>query len=295
MIKFLQTQITGIGDPFILLYKDTYYHYSTSAKDGFLVYTSKDLFEWENKGYCYQNSKVGSKDFWAPEVYHYKGDFYMFLSAYNDHHKRLMISVAKSHSPLGPFEDVYDRPTFDFDYAAIDASLYIENDRVYMFYARDCSENVVDGIHKSEIYGVELTDDLLSLKGQPIKLLSPEGPYETRDKDWQWNEGPSLLKEGDTYFMTYSTNCFLDKHYAVSYATSKSPLGPYVKAKENPILSYIDGYISGPGHNAFFETREGLKMTSFHVHTHMDMPSGDRTTCFCAYDIENNKLVINYK
>lgn len=296
MASILQTNITQIGDPFILVHEGMYYHYSTSSKDGFKVYTSTNLKNWEMNGYCYRDSKVGIGDFWAPEVYFYNNRFYLFFTSKNKAQNRLMLSVAVADDPLGPFIDVSDRPTFDFGYAAIDAHVFFDDDgRIYMYYAKDCSENIVDDIHTSQIYAVELTDDLIHTIGDPVLVLTPEGPHEQRQPNWQWNEGPFMLKEGDTYFLSYSSNFFQSKHYSVSYATSNLPFGPFQKAKENPILAYIPNEISGPGHNAYFTALDGTPMTAFHIHTDMTDPSGDRQTCFSQYQITNNRLRILYK
>lgn len=295
-MKIIQSNITNIGDPFILVYKNTYYHYSTSSECGFIVYSSSDLLSWNNHGHCYLDSKVGDRDFWAPEVYFFKDEFYLFFSVYNNKLGRLVISLAKTKSPLGPFIDVKDEPTFDFGYPAIDPTVFFDDDsRVYMYYAKDCSENIVDGIHKSEIYVIELSSDLLTTIGQAKLLLTPTGEYETKDSEWQWNEGPSVLKKNGLYYLSYSTNCYTSKYYSVCYATSKSPFGPFIKAKENPILSFIDGLTSGPGHNAYFKSIDGELMTSYHVHTDIDRPSGNRRTCFSKCYFENNKLIIDYK
>ncbi len=43
MQKIIKTNITKIGDPFILPFEGKYYHYSTSSPLGFVVYESKDL------------------------------------------------------------------------------------------------------------------------------------------------------------------------------------------------------------------------------------------------------------
>jgi len=50
--------------------------------------------------------------------------------------------------------------------------------------------------------------------------------------------------------MMYSANFFGGKNYAVGYATSKSPLGPFIKAGNNPVLQKnIDqgGTVTGTG------------------------------------------------
>ena len=42
-MKKIVTEITHIGDPFVLLCGDTYYMYATSAPDGIKVFTATDL------------------------------------------------------------------------------------------------------------------------------------------------------------------------------------------------------------------------------------------------------------
>lgn len=67
----------------------------------------------------------------------------------------------------------------------------------------------------------------------------------------RWTEGSYLIKEGNTYYMLYSANYFGGGNYAVGYATSKDPLGPFVKAATNPVLEKNvekGGNVTGTGH-----------------------------------------------
>ena len=59
----IRTNITEIGDPFILKHGDTYYMYATSASDGFRYFTSDNLIDWKEGGYCYRNSPWGENNF----------------------------------------------------------------------------------------------------------------------------------------------------------------------------------------------------------------------------------------
>ena len=55
----------------------------------------------------------------------------------------------------------------------------------------------------------------------------------------------------DSYYMLYSANFFGGKTYAVGYATSQSPLGPFTKAANNPGLqknTEQGGIVTGTGH-----------------------------------------------
>jgi beta-xylosidase len=102
-------EVKNIGDPFILKASNgSYYLYATSAKDGFLAWSSDDLVDWKEEGYVYQSGpdSWGHKNFWAPEVVEYKGKYYMHYTARLKENNSLRIGVAVSDSPKGPFIDV---------------------------------------------------------------------------------------------------------------------------------------------------------------------------------------------
>ena len=292
----IKTKITGIGDPFVLVYEGVYYMYATSAKDGFKYYTSTNLTDWEDKGYCLKNSSWGECDFWAPEVFERNGKFYMIYTARWNKNHSLRIGVSVADKPSGPFEELTKGPLFDFGYAAIDATLHSdENGKEYLYFVRDCSENVIDGVHTSVIYVSEISKDYTRLLTQPIKISEPDCNWEVcNSPDWHWNEGPAVLKRGSTYYMCYSANCYASRDYSVGYSISKSPLGPFEKYKNNPVLKYGENDYSGPDHNSFFEGLDGKLYTAFHVHTDYDCPSGDRRACIAevVFDNEGNLKIL---
>lgn len=292
----IQTAVTGIGDPFVLLCKDTYYMYATSGTDGFYVWTSSDLEKWEKRGFCYEKGErsFGYTDFWAPEVVEKDGKFIMHYTARSKEKGRLLIGVAVADSPLGPFTDVKaGEPMFDLGYATIDGHVFRDDDgKNYFFYSKDCSENVIDGIHTSQIYMLEMTDDLLGVKGEPVFISTPDQKWETSVSDtWRWNEGPFVVKKEGKYYLTYSGNCFDNKYYGVGFAIADNVYGPYVKSDSNPVLSYKENVYSGPGHHCFFYDKEGNLKTAFHIHTDYEHPSGDRRACIADAKIGGGKVI----
>ena len=101
------TNTVFLADPAIFVYDNMYYLYGTSGHDpdqGFEVYTSTDMQSWESpegatNGYALRKEDVfGGKGFWAPQVFHYEGKFYMAYTA-NEH-----IAIAVADSPIGPFK-----------------------------------------------------------------------------------------------------------------------------------------------------------------------------------------------
>lgn len=273
--------ISSIGDPFVFRARDgAYYLFATSAPDGFYCWKSDDLVHWGAKKMAYlrQAASWGVKDFWAPEAVAYGGRYYLFYSARN-RDGSLRIGAALSEKPDGPYRDARNGPLFDFGYAAIDAHVLTDDDgQNYLFFSKDCSENTVGAIHTSEIYGVQLSSDLLSVKGKPVRLAAPEQTWEKGSQNPLWNEGPEVLKHGGIYYLTYSANCYADRSYSVGYATSRRPLGPYEKSKDNPILTagMYEG-ISGPGHHSFVLSPDGKELfMAYHTHTFPGQGGGNR-------------------
>ncbi len=276
----IRTNVISIGDPFVLLHGNKYYMYATSADDGFLYWTSEDLKNWEKGGYCYKNPVWGYECYWAPEVFEVKGKFYMFYTARWKKNASLRIGVAVADNPEGPFVELKDEPLFDFGYAAIDATLFTDDDgKQYIYYSRDCSENVINGVHTSEIYVCEIAPDFKSLIGEPKRVTTPDCECEyLSGPEWRWNEGPFVSKHNGKLYMNYSMNCYGSKEYALGCAVSDSVFGEFKKYTHNPILSYRDCEhdFSGPGHNCIFTGKDGKLYTAFHIHTYADAPSGDR-------------------
>ena len=273
--------VTDIGDPFVLkISENEYYMYCTSAPNGFYCWRSEDLVHWGGKKMCYtqQPGSWCTDCFWAPEVVYRDGQYYMFYTAKNQAGS-LRIGLAVSPSPDGPFTDVKNEPFFDFGYATIDANVLMDdNGKSYLYYSRDCSENTDGFMKKSEIYGVALSDDLLSVTGEAVKLLTPEQKWEKSPGDTWWNEGPEMIRHGDKYYLTYSANFFASPSYSLGYAVSDNPLGPFVKAEENPLLtSGIRRDVSGTGHHSFTLSPDGTQLWAvYHSHTFPKDPSGNR-------------------
>lgn len=272
--------LSEIGDPFILPADGNYYAFATGGTVGFFVWESRDLISFGNRQKAFRRADWASGDYWAPEVFKHEGQYVMFFSARRKADGSLRVGVAVSDWPEGPYEDPLGEPLFDYGYAAIDASLYIDADGTpYLYYSRDCSENAVNGRHESHLYVVELDKSLLETKGDPVLLTVPDQLWEKHSGDWRWNEGPSVIKQDGLYYLYYSANYFASKEYGVGYAVAESPLGPFRKPVKNQLLHFLENekgvLISGPGHNSFFRAGREL-FTAYHTHRYPLAPSGNR-------------------
>lgn len=291
----IKTNISLIGDPQIVVHNGTYYCYSTyitpgNEDEGFYTKKSTDLVNWSEWIHCFNPpaDHWASKRFWAPEVIYHNGKFVMHYSGYSKEKKELRLGVAVSDSPEGPFVDVYNAPMFELGYPTIDGSVLISDEGNFLYYSRDCSGNIIDGIKTSQLYCVQLDDTLTKTVGEHVLVATPHLPFETKSLNLEiyknsyphlWNEGPFVIKLGNKYVMNYSANCYASNDYAICVATADHPMGPWKKSINNPVLSCRED-LFGAGHNALFYTNEGELYTSFHIQTNPDKPSGDRTVVF---------------
>ncbi|WP_341838779.1 glycoside hydrolase family 43 protein [Chitinophaga caseinilytica] len=326
------------GDPYVLQVPGgKYYMYGTGgARNGFAAWSSADLVHWENEGQVFHASNPnGWSDstaawggaYWAPEVYAYKGKYWMFYSAQWKENpgkelEHFRIGVAVADSPTGPFTDVMQRPVFDPGYPIIDANVFFDdNGKIYLYYSRCCYKHAVDSevadwarkqgwyqeIEESWVYGVELKPDFSGVIGEPVLLLRPPVKMDDKQAEWEsrsvtskevnrrWTEGSVTFKKGNTYYMMYSANYFGGKNYAVGYATAKSPLGPFIKAANNPVLQKNvekGGIVTGTGHNSITYSPDGKEMLCvYHART---SATGDKRVVFIdrMRILKNGNLVV---
>lgn len=292
------------GDPFVLRASDgRYYMYGTSLSDGYEAFVSDDLQTWDSIGRVYQGAQEGQWNescFWAPEVYERDGKYYMFYSANdrnnpNHEEENFKIGVAVADSPAGPFTDINNRPLFEPEYPVIDANVLFDDasGKTYLYFSRCCYKHPVqsevadsvkaaglyDEVEESWVYGVELKPDFSGIVGEPQLLLAPPTKLSDRQAEWEsrtlvqgeaprrWTEGSYIFRHGDTYYIMYSANAYFGGNYAVGYATAKSPMGPFVKADTNPVLSENaskGGEVVGTGHNMVFTLPSGQLATAYH-------------------------------
>lgn len=307
----------ALGDPFVLSASDgKYYLYGTGGVEkGFGAYSSDNLADWQYEGQVYSGDNPQSwtlKNYWAPEVYEIDGKYYLFFSADwkvnpTDELENFRIGVAVADQPTGPFLEVSDKPLFDPGYPIIDANILRHDGKTYLYYSRCCYKNPVesevadwaraqklfDEIEESWVYGVEIANDFTTVIGEPVLLLQPPSGMSDPQTEWEsrsvtsgevnrrWTEGSFAFEHGNKIYMMYSANYFGGQNYAVGYATSDHPLGPFTKAPNNPVLeknTAAGGEVTGTGHNMVLRPKEGEKMyTVYHGRT---VKTGDERVVF---------------
>lgn len=134
----------GVADPSTFRWMGKYYLMTTQSYSyvtpGFKVWESKDLVNWKFKT-AVQISGFSGDAFWSPEMYYYRGTFYIYFSGPSGDMALMKYEIPNGHINPEPFGSGanWEMATHDFlnstDHA-IDGSILIEpNGDKYAFFS----------------------------------------------------------------------------------------------------------------------------------------------------------------
>lgn len=264
------------ADPFVLrMPEGGYAAYgtnpeSTSAEAAFEVLLSDDLVSWRSVGLALRRMQPEMGDeYWAPEVCFRDGMWWMYYSVgHGDrgHHLR----VARADHPAGPFLDLGVNLTPEESFA-IDPHPFRDADgEWYLYFARDVLDAERPGTHLAV---ARLPEPARLDRVRPV--LAPYADWQIYERhramygstyDWHTLEGPSVVQRQGEYWMTFSGGAWTGPGYAVSWASSPTPLGPWAPAPASaPALLESGPSLIGPGHNSLVVGPDGRDRIAFHA------------------------------
>lgn len=274
------------GDPDCLRVGQTYYLY-LPAKKKYEAYTSPDLVNWKPAGAVFQS--LGNK-LWAPDVYaHSDGKFYLYFTELNPDAKDPAvgdkdIGVAVAGNPLGPFRKV--KMLIENDFAAIDPNLFRDrNGLLYLYYKIREREGGPSRIMVQRMKSPTVPDRLK----KPIVLLESDGL-----NSWERHciEQPFVYRHENIYYLFYSGHLGDTPRYAIGYAASRSPLGPFRKSPDNPLLSSSQKQnIIAPGATSIVKDRKGQLWMIYRQKVDREK-NWDLHVCIDRLDFKSKKPVI---
>jgi beta-xylosidase len=254
-------------DPGIIRVDDTYYAYSTNAASRNVpLAISTDLINWEYEADAMPAlptwAQLGGSYVWAPEVMEIDDRYVLYYTARDKIADKQCIGVAVSEKPEGKFLDTRDAPFICQveEGGSIDASPFRDVDgTLYLYWKNDgncCSI-------ATYIYVQQLSDDGLSLVGEPVRLVR-------NDRAWEGRviEAPTMWLEEGNYTLFFSANDYAGPAYAVGYALCETAIGPCEDGPENPILSSVlEGGtpVIGPGHQTIILDEDGEPWVAYHA------------------------------
>jgi beta-xylosidase len=173
---------------------------------------------------------------------------------------RQCLSCAASAVPEGPYVDKTEAPSIcQVDLGgSIDPYLFQDADgQLYLFWKNDgnCCNKPVG------LWVQPLTEDGLSVTGEPVELLQRDQPWER-----PLIENPAMVLHDGQYYLFYSGNWWESIHYAVGYGRCETVTGPCTKPETEPIFTYTPEVL-GPGGESFFVDPEGNLWMAYHAWT----------------------------
>ncbi len=220
-MPLFQTKFTA--DPSPLVVGDTLFLYTShdaSPEDipdpnekssaGFFMYdwllwSTTDMVNWTEHGavaslkdFTWRSRENGA---WAIQCVKRNGKYYLYAPLHGHG-----IGVLMADSPYGPFKDPIGKPLVwqKEHWDDIDPTVFVDDDgQAYMYWGNP------------NVYYVKLNEDMISVKGDIVKLDYPIEHYQ---------EGPWFYKRNGHYYLGYATTCCPE---ALGYAMSDSPTGPW--------------------------------------------------------------------
>jgi beta-xylosidase len=267
------------ADPNITAFGKKFYIYPTT--DGttgwmstyFTCWSSSNMVDWKNEGTILDLPKDltwAKERAWAPTIAEKNGKFYYYFSA------DVNIGVAVSDKPTGPFKDALGKPLVKkgtLRGQMIDPMVFVDDDgSAYLYFGQgNCNM-------------VKLNDDMISYDSTKLISIKPQG----------YNEGPFVFKRNKKYYLMWSEYDTRDPRYSIAYATSDSPLGPFVKAANSVLKG--KGVVKGAGHHSVVKVPG--KDEWYIAYHRFKIPDGNgynRETCISSmhFDAEGNILPVN--
>ena len=226
------------ADPSLILYHGKYYMF-ISMSCGALV--SDDLVDWKMFPLP---EELPNYDY-APDVRVVDDWVYLIASR-----EGAPAAQYRTRDPLhGPYERIGD------SVRGMDPNRFQDQDGRVYFYC-GCSD-------ETPLYGVELDRNTMVplTERKPLFMTDTKRRgYERSDlldKRKPFLEGAWMTEHGGKYYLQYAVPGTQFETYADGVAESRSPLGPFVPARNNP-FSYAPGsFCPGAGHGSTLEDKEG--------------------------------------
>lgn len=247
------------ADPEVMYSHLTNRYYIYSTTDGvagwggsyYTCFSSADLTQWQYEGQCLnlpRDTRWASGNAWAPAIEEKLVDgkyrYFFYFSGEAGHGKAIGVAVADR--PEGPFKDlgypiVDHRPAGQRGGQQIDVDVFTDPDsgKSYLYWGN------------GYMAGAELNDDMLSVKEETVKLMTPQGGTLA---DYAYREAPYVFKRNGIYYFLWSVDDTGAANYHVAYGTSTSPLGPITVAQQPIVLIQSpEQEIYGTAHNSVLQ------------------------------------------
>jgi beta-xylosidase len=269
------------ADPEAIIFDQTYWIYPTYSapyeKQVFFdAFSSEDLITWKKHPRILDTSAIkwAKKAMWAPSIIRKDGKYYFFFGANDIQSDNEVggIGVAVADRPEGPYKDHLGKPLVDrFHHGAqpIDQFVFQDGNDFYLVF----------GGWKHCVMA-KLNDDFTGFTTE-FKEITPE----------KYVEGPMFFKKDGKYYFMWSEGGWTGPNYAVAYAISDNPWGPF--ERKGVILKQDPGIATGAGHHSVLNVGEDWYIV-YHRRPLGETDRNARVTCIdkMEFDAEGNILPV---
>ncbi len=252
------TPVSGLRDPFVIKAGNFYYMFGT----GWTVYRTAGSSldgRWLRLGVAVEYPEDFVENQWAPEVYEYRGAYYMITTYRSSKTGRRGCAVFLSDHPDGKYTLFSDGHVTPSDWDSIDGTLYIDEDgQPWMIFVHEWV-STDDNIGRMAC--AKMSDDLRELISDPVELFrATDAPWHTQGV----TDGCFVYRCEDGSLIMLWSNWDSDG-YCVG--TAKSPsgsvTGPWIQQEERLFTkSYLGDYDGG--HGMIFKDRDGTLWLALH-------------------------------
>lgn len=253
------------ADPWMIKKGENYY-YCFSANNSILVSKSKIMTQkgetktiWKAPSTGWNRSCV-----WSPEIHFIDGHWYVYYAAGKSGppfiHQRTGVLRSKTADVFSPYEDMGtlytgDRPENpESNIWAIDMTVFEHRGKLFAVWSGWKKQEETD--KTSQCLYIQEMKNPFTLKGNRVLLSSPEESWETGGP-LDLNEGPEILRNGDTIFIVYSCRESWLKEYRQGMLQLDNPgsdlLDPVNWIKKGPVFEG-NSSVFGVGHCSFVKS-----------------------------------------
>lgn len=263
----INTGIRSIRDPFVLVTDDAYYLYGSDVASGwercgYACFKSTDGLhgEWKRiETPIYKIPDDAVKNFWAPEVHKYKGNYYLFGTYFSAKTNHRGCTVMRASSPEGSFVEISDGVLTPADWDAIDGTLcFDENGDPWMIFVHEWT-STEDRVGRMAV--ARLSEDLSRFVSAPTDIFRADSPSWTSRG---CTDGPFAYRTEDGQLLMLWSN-FVGKDYCVGIARSVNGRVDGEWSHDASLLysKEISGNKDG-GHGMIFRDRDGTSYLAIH-------------------------------
>ncbi len=276
--------INNLRDPCVLKANNRYFVFGTGWQGYFSA--TKDLSQhWIPLDNVVDVPTDSDGDHWAPEVYEYEGQYYMFTTYKSKRTERRGCAIFRSDKPGGLYKLHSEGHVTPEDWDAIDGSLYVDKEgQPWMIFVHEWV-STDDGVGRMAC--AKLSKDLKGFISEPIELFrATDAPW----ADWVITDGCWIYTCQDESLIMIWSNW--DKNgYCIGMAKSASGeiTGPWEQMEERLFSKESLGDYDG-GHGMIFADYDGKLWLSLHSPNDSDVGCPTRPL-FIPIKEESNQLV----